>query len=917
MEINKTLLMGKTRFEMRGNLAQKEPKMLQEWEAEDLYHQILEKHEKQPCFLLHDGPPYANGDMHCGHMMNRILKDIIVRYKSMSGFYVPFYPGWDTHGLPIETAVTKKGVNRKTTPPKEFRDKCEAFARDQVKRQRDQVKRLGILADFEKRYVTLDKEFEKSQIEVFAKMALDGLIFKGLKPVYWSPSSESALAEAEIEYYDVTAKTIFVRFPVIDGKGLLEEGDEFIIWTTTPWTLPANLAIALNPDMEYGLFRTDKGSFVFLKELEQRMIQTLGLTACECVKTFRGRQAEYITTRHPLYGRETLVIQGAYVTADAGSGCVHIAPGHGEDDFNVCRRYNLPPYCPVDEHGRMDDTVGPRLAGLFYEEANEEVLKMLDEAGALLNVTEITHSYPHDWRTKKPVIFRATPQWFCSIDAIRDTLLEQIDQVSWTPSWGKLRMHNMIKDRGDWCISRQRAWGVPLPIIYDKDGNALMEKEVFDHIAELIGTYGSSVWVEKEAEELLPPSYLETHRHLAPFVKEKDIMDVWFDSGSSFNGVVRARGLKYPCDLYLEGSDQYRGWFNSSLIIATAVTGKAPYRQVVSHGFVLDGKGNKMSKSLGNGVDPNKIISVYGADILRLWVATINYQADVRISEDIVRQVAETYKKIRNIFKFLLANLSDGEERSFCFETDAVNADSRLSQYLLASLERVKNTALEEYEHYDFASAIQVVLNFLVQDVSALYASVAKDSLYCDEAHAKRRKEYQTVIYQIVTTINRLLAPVLAFTMDEVYQNIPHHRLSHVALEDMVQPTHEYGEGIVKEYEAFKALRDQVMRALEAARNAQLIGSGLEAEVIIEASGEEWKILSLFTADELKDIFIVSGVVLNQAPAEEAQPLKVDVRRAAGEKCERCWSYHRHLEVVAGAHVCARCGKVLTNGKFF
>lgn len=909
MEVNKTLLMGRTNFEMRGNLSQKEPKMLSEWEREDLYHQVLKKNEKAPCYMLHDGPPYANGDMHCGHVLNRLLKDIIIRFKSMDGFYAPFFPGWDTHGLPIENAVTKKGVNRKTTPPAEFLAKCEEFAKSQVERQKSQVKRLGVLADFEHRYVTLDKEFEKSQIEVFAKMALDGLIFKGLKPVYWSPSSESALAEAEIEYYDVKAKTIFVKFPVIDGKGLLNKGDYFVIWTTTPWTIPANLAIALNPDMEYGLFKTNEGNLVFLLELEEKMKELLHLSECELIKSFKGRETEYITTKHPLYDRETLVIQGSYVTSDAGSGCVHIAPGHGEDDFNVCKKYKLPPYCPVDEHGRMDESTGPRLSGLFYEEANEEVLKMLSEAGVLMNVTEIVHSYPHDWRTKKPVIFRATPQWFCSIDKIRDALLEEIDKVNWTPSWGKLRMHNMIKDRGDWCISRQRAWGVPLPIIYDKDGNALMEKEIFDHIADLVGKYGSSIWVKSDVKDLLPEGYVEAHQDLAPFRKEKDIMDVWFDSGSSFNGVLRTRNLKYPADLYLEGSDQYRGWFNSSLIIATAVTGHAPYKNVVSHGFILDGNGNKMSKSLGNGIDPNKIVSVYGADILRLWVASIDYQADVKISDNIIKQVADTYRKIRNTFKFLLANLSDGENQSF-EEKDLVKDYSKLSTYILAELEKVKNEALKDYNNYDFASALQVVLNFLVQDVSALYASISKDSLYCDEAKSLRRKEYQSVIYQVVTTLSKLLAPVLAFTMDEVYQNIPSHKYSHIALEDMAKETHNYDEKVLKEYQEFKNCRDEVMRKLEEARTNQTIGSGLEA--IVELTLTKDCILSLFTEEELKDIFIVSEVNV-----KEGDKFAVSVTHHSGQKCERCWSYHHTLFDVEGSKVCSRCQKVLKNGKFF
>lgn len=912
MELKETLLMGKTSFEMRGNLSNKEPLMLKKWQEDHVYEKLQEKNKSCEEYVLHDGPPYANGDMHTGHMLNRILKDIILRYKSMSGFYTPFYPGWDTHGLPIENAVTKQGVNRKTTPPFEFRKKCEEYAYKQVDRQMAQVKRLGVAADFENRYITLQKSFEKDQINVFKQMALDGFIYKGLKPVYWSPSSESALAEAEIEYYDVEAKTIFVRFKVVDGKGVLNpETDYFVIWTTTPWTIPANLAICLNELLEYGLFKTEKGNLVFLTCLQDQLKEKLGLSQCELIKTFKGKELEGITTKHPLYDRESIVILGNHVTSDAGTGCVHTAPGHGADDFNVGVKYHLPPYCPVDEHGMMDESCGDRLKGLFYEAANDEVLKMLDEVGALLHMEKIVHSYPHDWRTKKPVIFRATPQWFCSIDKIRDQLLEEIDKVNWTPSWGKLRMHNMIKDRGDWCISRQRLWGVPIPIIYNEDGSPIMEKEVFDHIEELVGEYGSNVWFEREAKDLLPMGYKNEKSPNGKFRKETDIMDVWFDSGSSFYTEIR-RGHKYPVDLYLEGSDQYRGWFNSSLIISVATKGVAPYKNVVSHGFILDGKGQKMSKSLGNGIDPNKIINVYGADVLRLWCATVDYQADVRISEDLVKKVSDTYRKIRNTFKFMLANLSDGTE-SFDYEKDAVKEFSTLGTYLLASLENTKNQVISYYDKYDFSNAISALMNFLTGDCSALYFSIAKDPLYCNSKNDQVRREFQTVIYLILTTLAKLFAPVLCFTMDEVYQNIPHHKKEHIVLEDIDKVTHNYDQSVLDNFELFKEVRNEVMKALEDSRNNQVIGSGQEAVVTLHIKDEKArKLFNTFSSDDLKLFFIVSDVVLSDDHQEQEFDLvEVSVKHHDGEKCERCWNYFDELLTVDGNKVCPRCKKVI------
>ena len=567
MNYKDTLLMPKTDFEMRGNLPKKEPKYVERWQENDMYNKVIQQNEGKDSFVFHDGPPYANGNMHMGHMLNKVIKDVICRYKNMNGFYTPYIPGWDTHGLPIENAIQKLGVNRKEMPTAKFREKCDAYAHEQVNKQMEQLIRMGTFADYKHPYLTLQHEFEARQIEVFAKMAMDGLIFKGLKPVYWSPSSESALAEAEVEYHDIKSPTIFVKFQVKDGKGVLDNDVNFVIWTTTPWTIPANLAICLNASYNYALVETEKGKLIVLDTLVDELMAKFEITDYKVVNHYKGSELEYITCQHPLYDRESLVILGDHVTADSGTGCVHTAPGFGADDFFVGQKYNLPAYCNVDEHGCMMEDCGEWLAGQYVDDANKTVTMKLDEIGALLKLEFITHSYPHDWRTKKPIIFRATDQWFCSLDKIRDKLLSEIDNVNWLNEWGHIRIYNMIRDRGDWCISRQRTWGVPIPIFYCEDGTPIIEQEVFDHISELFREHGSNVWFERDEKDLLPEGYTNEHSPNGIFKKEKDIMDVWFDSGSSHTGVMVERGFNYPVDLYFEGSDQYRGWFNSSLII--------------------------------------------------------------------------------------------------------------------------------------------------------------------------------------------------------------------------------------------------------------------------------------------------------------------------------------------------------------
>ena len=903
MELKKTLLMPKTNFEMRGNLAQKEPRLISKWQEENIYEQLLNKNTGHKEYAFHDGPPYANGDIHCGHMLNRILKDIVVRSRAMEGYYVPFIFGFDTHGLPIENQVIKQGVNRKTTPTVEFRAKCREYALKQVEHQKEQIRRLGVLGDYDHPYLTLTKEFEASQIEVFAKMALRGLIYKGFKPVYWSWSSESALAEAEIEYKDVTSHSIYVAFKVKDGKGLLPADARVLIWTTTPWTLPSNLAISLNPRYEYGLYETNYGKLLFLKEFEERLTKELNFTKCELLDTFIGKDLEGVKTLHPFYDRESPILVGEHVTNDSGTGCVHTAPGLGMDDYLVCQKYGIGVYCPIDDHGVLTEEVGPELAGLFYEDANNKVLEIITNNGALLKHSEIVHAYPHDWRTGKPLIYRATPQWFCSISKIKDELIREVNNVNWVPAWGKDRMENMIKDRADWCISRQRIWGVPLPIIYAEDGTALIEKEIFDKIIEIFRNEGSDAWFSHDADYFLPEGYKNEHSPNGVFTKEKDIMDVWFDSGSSFNAVMVNGGHSFPTDLYLEGSDQYRGWFNSSLTVSVACYDKAPYKTVVSHGWVLDEKSEKMSKSKGNGIDPLKVANIYGADILRLWVATVDYQGDVRLSDSLIAQVADQYRKIRNTFKFLLGNLSNGEESKFDPIKDKVDSYEAIDKFILAGLEDLKNDCLKFYETFDFASLISRVMTFMSTDLSSLYLDIGKDILYCNAKDSLRRKQFQNVIYQVSDTLMRLLTPILPFTMEEVHENMPTYNGKSASLLDMPKESHVYSKDVLRLYKEFLNLRNEVNKAIEEVRVSGEVGSSQEVALVVPENDFLKQTGLNNNLDELQRLFIVSKVSLGD---------KLEAKKIEAHKCPRCWNYVDHLvKIDEETEVCERCAKAL------
>ncbi|VEF48476.1 isoleucyl-tRNA synthetase [Bacillus freudenreichii] len=915
MDYKDTLLMPKTDFPMRGNLPKREPEMQAKWEEENIYQKVQERTQGRPLYVLHDGPPYANGDLHMGHALNKTLKDFIVRYKSMAGFCAPYVPGWDTHGLPIEQALTNKGVKRKEMSVAEFREKCTQYAYEQIDNQRTEFKRLGIRGDWENPYITLKPAYEAEQIKVFGEMAKKGYIYKGKKPVYWSPSSESALAEAEIEYKDKRSPSIYVSFTVTAGNGVLEDGSSIIIWTTTPWTIPANLAIAVHPELTYAVIEQDGKKYVAAEELVSSLKDVLEWPDAKVVKTVKGSELEHVVTKHPFYDRDSVVILGEHVTMDSGTGCVHTAPGHGEDDFNIGQKYGLDVLCPVDDKGHMTEEA-PGFEGLFYDAANKPITEKLEETGALLKLEFITHSYPHDWRTKKPVIFRATSQWFASIKDFREELLESIKDVKWVPKWGETRLFNMVRDRGDWCISRQRVWGVPIPVFYAENGEEIITDETISHVSDLFREHGSNIWFEKEASELLPEGFTHPGSPNGTFTKETDIMDVWFDSGSSHQGVLVERDdLRRPADLYLEGSDQYRGWFNSSLTTSVAVTGKAPYTGVLSHGFVLDGEGHKMSKSLGNVIVPSKVTNQFGAEILRLWVASVDYQSDVRISDPILKQVSEVYRKIRNTFRFLLGNLADfnPEENAISFE-DLREVD----QFLLIRLNNLVKEALESYEDFEFADIYHAVNNFCTVDLSSFYMDFAKDVLYIEAENNFERRAMQTVMYKCVVALAKLLSPILPHTADEVWTHIPGVQEESVQLTDM-PAVEEIANGaeLEKKWKEFLLVRDDVLKALEEARNEKVIGKSLTAKVSLYVN-DDVKALLESISESLKQLFIVSGFKVagsyDEAPdhALKLEKAAVVIEKAEGETCERCWVVTPEVGEVEGhPTICPRCASVV------
>ncbi|PTF11812.1 isoleucine--tRNA ligase [Staphylococcus equorum] len=912
MDYKETLLMPKTDFPMRGGLPNKEPKIQEEWEAQNIYQKVLDKNEGNPSYILHDGPPYANGNLHMGHALNKILKDMMIRYKSMRGFYAPYVPGWDTHGLPIEQALTKKGVKRKELSIAEFRKKCEAFALEQIENQKKDFKRLGVKGDFDNPYITLKPEYEAAQIRLFGEMADKGLIYKGKKPVYWSPSSESSLAEAEIEYQDKRSASIYVAFDVKDGKGVVDSDAKFIIWTTTPWTLPSNVAITVHPDLTYGQYNVDGKKYIIGKDLASDVVEALGWdeNTLELEKEFKGSELEYVETQHPFVDRVSLVINGLHVTTDAGTGCVHTAPGHGEDDYVVGQKYKLPVISPVDDKGVFTEEAG-QFEGMFYDKANKAITDVLKEKDALLNLEFITHSYPHDWRTKKPVIFRATPQWFASIDKVRQDILDAIEVTDFKVDWGKTRIFNMIRDRGEWVISRQRVWGVPLPVFYAENGDIIMTNETVNHVADLFEEFGSNVWFERDAKDLLPEGFTHTSSPNGEFTKETDIMDVWFDSGSSHRGVLEGRPeLSYPADLYIEGSDQYRGWFNSSITTSVATRGKSPYKMLLSHGFVMDGSGKKMSKSLGNVIVPDQIVKQKGADIARLWVSSVDYLADVRISDEILKQTSDVYRKIRNTLRFMLGNVNDYNPATNALaEADLLEVD----KYLLNRLREFTANTLDHYDNYDYLDIYQEVQNFINVELSNFYLDYGKDILYIEERDSHKRRSMQIVLYQIVVDMTKLLAPILVHTAEEVWSHIPHVEEESIHLTRMPERV-EVDREFLDRWNTFMDLRDDVNRALEVARGEKVIGKSLEAKVVIGSNDNFDATSFLQQFSDLQQLFITSQAEVVESVENGVAYQYGDIRieHAHGEKCQRCWNYSEELGSVGELEdLCPRCQEVV------
>lgn len=914
-DYNNTLNLPKTDFPMRGNLPKREPETLEKWEKERLYYKMIEKNKGKKTYILHDGPPYANGEIHLGTALNKTLKDFIVKYKNMSGFCAPYVPGWDTHGLPIELKAMKSiGVENGAIPPVELRKHCHDFAMMHVQNQMKQFKRLGTIGDYDYPYLTLRPEFEARQVEVFGEMAKRGYMYKGLKPVYWCPDCNTALAEAEIEYSNDPCYSIYVKFNVTDdkgifsGKGLDTSKIYFVIWTTTTWTIPGNLAICLGPEYNYTLVHVGDEYYVMAEELVKTTMETAGITEYTTEGIFTGAELEGMKTKHPLYDRPSPIIVGDHVTLESGTGCVHTAPGYGVEDFEVCKNYDdIGIIVCVDAKGRQTAEAG-EFEGMDTDTANKAIAAKLTEVGAMLATQKIVHQYPHCWRCNSPIIYRATEQWFCSVNDFKDEAIKAIEEVQWIPEWGEDRIKGMVRDRSDWCISRQRTWGVPIPIIYCKDcGKPIVNDETISAIADLFRKEGSDAWWTREASEFIPAG-VKCECGCSEFTKEYDIMDVWFDSGVSHTAVMdEFDSLSWPADLYLEGADQYRGWFQSSLLTSVVYKGTAPYKAVCTHGWVVDGEGKTMHKSLGNGIDPSEITDQYGADILRLWVASSDYHSDIRISKTILSQLSDAYKKIRNTARFILGNLGNGN--GFNPDTDSVSDDklTELDKWALMRLDALIDKVNEGYQAFDFHIAFHAIHNFCVIDMSNFYLDIIKDRLYCEKEDSELRRAAQTAMYRILSAVARLAAPIISFTAEEIWQFMPHTSADDtesVFLNQMPEKSGiEFSEAFIEKWNFIYAARESANKALEDARNEKIIGKSLEAKIIIKSSEADLERYSDL-AKQLTEILIVSDVEIEKNDGETI----FEVAKAEGGKCERCWCYSKYVgENHEHPTLCQRC----------
>lgn len=924
-----TLNLPSTKFEMRANLPAREPLMLEYWKSIDLYGKMQERRAGKPTFVLHDGPPFSNGNIHMGTAMNKILKDFINKSKAMEGYNVPYIPGWDNHGMPIESAIIKQNkLDRKKMSVSEFRSACHAFAQNFVDIQREQFIRLGVSGDWEHPYLTMDPSFEAKEVKVFGEMFKKGYIYKGLKPVYWCPKDETALAEAEIEYKTDMCTSIFVKFRIKDDLGKLSpfcdlKNTYFIIWTTTTWTLPGNLAIALNPAEEYAIVKANNGEYYIVADaLVENTMKEGEVEGYEVVTRMLGKDFEYMKASHPFIDRESLVVNADYVTMDSGTGCVHTAPGFGADDYVTCTRYNMDIIVPVDDKGYQTKDAG-KFAGMYYEESNKAILDDMKESGALFASKEFEHEYPHCWRCKSPIIFRATPQWFCSVDSFKEEAVKACKNVQWLPEWGGERMEQMVRERADWCISRQRHWGLPIPVFYCEDcGKPICTDETIAKISDIFGEKGSNAWFDLDVSELLPNNFVCPHCKGTHFTKEQNTLDGWFDSGSShFAAQDPEREVGEPSDVYLEGADQYRGWFQSSLLTAVGAVGSgAPFKTVLTHGWVVDGEGKAMHKSLGNSIAPEEMISKYGADIVRLWVASSDYRVDVRVSDNIFKQLSETYRKIRNTSRIILANLND-----FDPDKDMVAPEElyEIDKWAVSRLNDLAATVRKAYDTYEFHLVYHGVNNFCTNDLSKLYIDITKDRVYVEKKDSKARRSAQTAMYMILSGMTRLIAPMLAFTSEEIWQAMPH-RADDVKESVFLNDMPEFDEKLVfsdiaQHWNKLFELRDDVMKALELARASKLIGKSLDAKIKIFADSKEHLDLLCGFEKELSTVFIVSGVevVADKAPeeaySETASGISVLVEKADGCKCDRCWSYSKEGDKTEDGFICLRCKNILNS----